>query len=421
MSQRISQAWRLGLLSLLLIMVTGLARQEFIQQQEQRQLQADLVELSRVKYGLFNVDVWKELTAQIISQKIEEFELSPGNQAEVKAKVVRLLREVIGAAEESYREQNRGSLGGWIKNTGAGIFNIFGHLESEIPTIAEQVVGFLEERENREALRLFILRQLEQYADKTFAELDYTQHDAILASYAQPDREQCKIYLQEALAIQQQEQAPVRWALVVLITLAMLYLLLLPGQGPHELFLLVLVSIVLLLMGITLPMIDIDARISSMHFSLLGESVRFEDQVLYYKSKSILEVVWLMVGQGQPELVAVGLLVLTFSVLFPVSKLIASLLYVYWPTSRRRGFVRLLVFRTGKWSMADVMVVAIFMAYIGFSGIITEQLRQLEEVTKTLEVLTTNHSTLQSGFYFFTGFVLLSLLLSQRLRQSAAF
>jgi uncharacterized paraquat-inducible protein A len=33
-----------------------------------------------------------------------------------------------------------------------------------------------------------------------------------------------------------------------------------------------------------------------------------------------------------------------------------------------------MVFKTGKWSMADVIVVAIFMAYIGFSGIVGEQL-----------------------------------------------
>ena len=38
--------------------------------------------------------------------------------------------------------------------------------------------------------------------------------------------------------------------------------------------------------------------------------------------------------------------------------------------------VRFFVLKSGKWSMADVMVVAIFMAYIGFNGIITSQFGQ---------------------------------------------
>lgn len=70
--------------------------------------------------------------------------------------------------------------------------------------------------------------------------------------------------------------------------------------------------------------------------------------------------------------------------------------------------------------MADVMVIAIFMAYIGFSGIITEQLRQLESIALDVDVLTTNRSSLQTGFYLFTSFVILSLLISHRLQRNLA-
>lgn len=75
-----------------------------------------------------------------------------------------------------------------------------------------------------------------------------------------------------------------------------------------------------------------------------------------------------------------------------------------------------MVFKTGKWSMADVMVVAIFMSYIGFSGILTEQLNQLEGLTNKIDILTTNKSSLQIGFFLFTSFAILSLLVSQKLQ-----
>jgi hypothetical protein len=65
--------------------------------------------------------------------------------------------------------------------------------------------------------------------------------------------------------------------------------------------------------------------------------------------------------------------------------------------------------------MADVMVEAIFMASIGFSGIVGEQLRQLEGITTNMEVLTTNKSSLQIGFFLFAGFTILSLLVSAKL------
>jgi len=148
---------------------------------------------------------------------------------------------------------------------------------------------------------------------------------------------------------------------------------------------------------------------------LLGEPVSFTDQVIYYKSKSILEVVELMMVQGKPDLIAVGLLVLAFSVLFPLSKLIACMLYLYRASVRESKVLRFFVFKSGKWSMADVMVIAIFMSYIGFSGIISEQLNQLEGLTQTMDILTTNRSSLQTGFFMFTGFVLLSLMISQRI------
>ncbi|MEP1141530.1 MAG: paraquat-inducible protein A, partial [Balneola sp.] len=78
--------------------------------------------------------------------------------------------------------------------------------------------------------------------------------------------------------------------------------------------------------------------------------------------------------------------------------------------------IKFLVFKTAKWSMADVMVVAIFMAYIGFTGIISEQLSSLENIVLNVDIMTTNASSLQIGFFLFTSFAVLSLLVSHKLQ-----
>ncbi len=59
--------------------------------------------------------------------------------------------------------------------------------------------------------------------------------------------------------------------------------------------------------------------------------------------------------------------------------------------------------------MADVMVIAIFMAYIGFNGIITSQFDQLSSAAQGLDILTTNGTSLQPGYFLFLTYTLLAL------------
>jgi hypothetical protein len=122
-----------------------------------------------------------------------------------------------------------------------------------------------------------------------------------------------------------------------------------------------------------------------------------------------------MFRQSRVDVMIVGVLVLVFSVLFPLMKQVASLIFVFNERLRDNRIIGFTVFKTGKWSMADVMVVAIFMSYIGFSGIITEQLSQIEEIASSIEILTTNKSSLLTGFFFFTAFAIFSLSISQKI------
>jgi hypothetical protein len=58
------------------------------------------------------------------------------------------------------------------------------------------------------------------------------------------------------------------------------------------------------------------------------------------------------------------------------------------------------------------MVIAIFMAYIGFNGIISSQLGQLSSASRELDIVTTNGTSLQPGYYLFLTYTLLALFLS---------
>ncbi len=107
-----------------------------------------------------------------------------------------------------------------------------------------------------------------------------------------------------------------------------------------------------------------------------------------------------------------------FSVVFPFAKLIAACIYLLgrgrFATNKITQFF---AFKSGKWSMADVMVVGIMMTYIGFNGVVESQLADLNIHSATLTSVTTNNTSLQPGYIVFVGFVIYGLVLSQILKH----
>ena len=180
----------------------------------------------------------------------------------------------------------------------------------------------------------------------------------------------------------------------------------------------VLLALVVLGVGLTAPMIEIDARINELNFELIGKHVIFNDQVIFYQSKSILDVVHILVTAGKTDSVFVGILILIFSVLFPITKLLCTKIYLLGNEKwKKNGLIRFFAFKSGKWSMADVMVVAIFMAYIGFKGILDNQMRHLNVKTKSLATIATNETSLQPGFILFIAYVIFGLILGVILKK----
>lgn len=382
------------------------------------QVKEDLIEMSKIKYGLFNVDEWKTFLADIVTKKVEELDLQEADRAEMHRRISDFLYKVIDDFEARYYEENSGSLGGAVKKSVASITGTFEHIRKDIPTFTDQILDFLNDERNRNAIKGFVIEKLDEYAASTFAETDYSAVEEVNVKYGQETREGSIAFLQNKIEQQYWQAFP--WELgLLLIAIAAIFILIFVKSIERLQVLIILgIAMVLLFIGVLLPMIEIDARIASITFTLMGEPIQFADQVLYYKSKSILEIVHLMLFQSRIDLIGVAIMVLTFSVLFPATKLISSTAYLYFPNLGKKRFFKFMIFKSGKWSMADVMVVAIFMAYIGFDGIISEQLKQMEEIARNVDMITTNESDLLFGFYAFIAFVILSLFLSQRIKSS---
>ncbi|EXJ16561.1 hypothetical protein D779_4114 [Imhoffiella purpurea] len=424
-------------------------------------MEMDLAEMNHVRYGLLDADQWVERLSAIVAKRIDTFELTEANRPQVVAAVAQVLNSMLDEIEHYLRRRNLRSGGSWMDQLqGAlqqGLQDLlvdFDKLRRKIPEYSEAVVDQLSKPETKEEIRRQLIELIQQTSSSTFAETDRIQLERLLARYGCNQVERCSRDLETEI---RSARRPLRQRLWILIGLlfALFPLCLLGGPArsegmaldaqrrsswvsigrldPFALMLLTGATLALLAGGILTPMIEIEARIAELRLEFWGEPVVFTDQVLYFQTKSIFEVVRILTATGKPDMALVAVLITLFSIVFPTLKLISTYLYYYDVGSRRgRGaranpVIAFFALRSGKWSMADVMVVALFMAYIGFDGLVASQLGSLARTgtepgsasaSLAAQVLTTNGTMLDMGFYLFLSFVLASLLLSVVLERS---
>ncbi len=123
--------------------------------------------------------------------------------------------------------------------------------------------------------------------------------------------------------------------------------------------------------------------------------------VAYQKTRSITGTVKDLANSGNYP---VAFLIALFSIIIPVTKgllIIASLLFKHSPYSIRASYLSNLI---SKWSMADVFVIAIIVAYMAANA------------SGQSGDLLTMDAVFGQGFYFFLGYCLLSILSAQLLK-----
>ncbi len=389
---------------------------QLISQARQNQvLKTDLAEINHIRYGLLNVDEWTDQVTTILSIKIIEYQLTPDSREKLLHNVENILYTMIDKVEQMVMDRLGGGQLSGMRRLAAGVVFNMDQLRDSVPSYANLLLEELNKPENKAVLQDFLSDRLHEFNSSTFNLDQMESLDLLLAKYGCENKTECRQQLQEVIALGK-NQIGIRVILILILVSGIFLLNTVSKQkltGIQSL-LMILASLCLLVGGITTPMIDLEARIDLLLFQLMGEEVKFMDNIIFFQSKSITDVVRILMEDGTLPMIFVGCLVFTFSIIFPGLKLISSLLYAYrvrW--ARDHKLVRFFALKSGKWSMADVIVVAIFMAYIGFSSIIGSQLDQLTESAKPVEIFTTNGTRLLGGFYLFLLFCLSSLIFSE--------
>ena len=422
-SNRSSRIFLLIGVSILLITCGWCGYQVHVLSKQQEKIKEDYSIVNNISFGLLSISKWRDKIVVTVQSQIENFALTPEQKAELEIEIDGVLRAVIDKAVGIINKPKK-TLKGKI---GRAVFNTFvdkDDLYKQIPGFSHTIVQKLTNPSSKDRLKSLANTKLQELGKQTYDSSEHAETyltDSLFKKYkVANDAAFEKTTTKELADIRQQTYIYALSMLGCAVVILLLWLLLRNQPHLHKtMFVLsVIAAVILLIVGLATTMIELDARIKTLDVKLAGTDISFNNQVLFFQSKSILDVVKIMWDTGKWDMIIVGSLIFCFSVLFPFAKLSSALLYLLGKREWMKGkVVHYFAFKSGKWSMADVMVVAIMMTYIGFNGVLQSQLSSLDIHNQYVSSVTTNNTSLQPGYIVFVSYVVFSLILSQILKS----
>lgn len=409
-------------LSLLLVVVAAVLSAKVISGSIVHQAHKyDYAELNHAVYGFLSIDEWKMKVTPIVEAEINRLYLPKTKRRALKRHLEKLLSTLIDRIYHRIEQGNAETLKDKAAKVIVKNFVDVDEIKKGVPEYADAILKELTKPESQRQIKKVLNEQLKQYASKTFGMQDRYLVDRILFDTGTDNVQAARTKLAHEIKLHG-ELIVKQTIWLIALTVAVFVL---AAFGPATLSpvhhaLLIASLVILLVAGVSTPMIDMHATIPHLSLEVLGHPIHFDNQELYFQSKSILDVFWVMITHDTLQTKFVAVLLVTFSVIFPTLKILASFAYYHnYRKARESRWVEFFVFKAGKWSMADVMVVAMFMAFVGFNGVIATGFHDLQVASQEQQVMifTTNATALQPGFYLFLSFTLLSLVLSEYLSR----
>ena len=377
-----------------------------------RLMRTDLAEIENARYGILSADQWRTIIGPMLNAQVDKLDLK-GQSKSLRPQVQRALNALLDKIDAS----KPGGIQGMM------VTQMIASLRPQVPQYTDVVMGQLVNQGTQKSFRDSIRNVLANAVTNTFGTTDMTTYNAILKHYGCSSGAACEDTLGKKIAAADTKLNG--YYLTVLASAALAFILLMAGRpmlSRGAVVVLMLFCLAMLAGGVLSPMLEVEVRVTKIDATLLGTPIEFQEQSLYYRSKTVYEVFQTLIHMGRPEMTVVGVLVILFSVVFPTLKMLALAASLFRPALLRTNrLVKLLAFELSKWSMADVMVLAIFMSYVAFNGVIGSAFDGLRAVPNVQQVLIpTNASKILPGYYLFIGFCVASILLSRKLQHGIA-
>ncbi|WP_461452848.1 paraquat-inducible protein A [Mucilaginibacter sp.] len=385
---------------------------------ERKQIKEDYSTINNITFGLFSVDQWRDKIATVVHSQVHDFKITPEQKKALQAEVSQALHSLVSKAVATINKPQT-SFAGKLKKFAFNKFIDTNQIQELVPSFARTIINKVNSPASTGRLKDIATSKINQLEKETYdstktaaAAVDsFMYHKYHVSNNVQFDQQ-----LKAQLVANRIASFKYSFGMLGFLLAVLVIWWLLRNQYHLKAILYVmslLFAFVLITVGITTSIIEVDARIGTLNFILMDQKVSFDNQVLFFQSKSILGIVEVLLKQPKADAVLVGVLILVFVIVFPVLRLVFTGIHIL---SRKKfaenKIVRYFTFESGHWTMADVMIVGILMTYIGLNGILESQLSNLNIHNSFLTTATQNSTSLQFGYFVFVAFVLYSLVLT---------
>ncbi len=390
---------------------------------KQEQIKEDYSTINNITFGLFSVDQWREKISAVVNGQVHNFNLTRAQKKALQAEVEQQLHGLINKTIATINKPQT-TFSGKVKRFAFDKFVNTAQIQAQVPGFAKTIINRVNSPASKKRLKDIAQGKIHALEKATY---DSTQTaitkltNDMYHKYQAADADTFNREISSRLTSIRTVTYHYAYAMLGCVLAALMLWWFLRNQVHLHaaLFIMLLMfALILLIVGITASIIEVDARISTLNFMLLNQKIAFENQVLFFQSKSIFGIIEVLLKQPKPDAIVVGTLILIFVIILPVVRMIARGVRVL--SSKASGsskVVNYLAYQSAKWDMADVMVVGVIMTYIGLNGILKSQLANLNIHNSFLTAVTVNNSSLQPGYFIFVGYVVFALVISTILKR----
>ena len=390
---------------------------------QRKQIKEDYSTINNITFGIFSVDQWRDKMAAVVNSQVHDFNITPQQKQQLLTQVEQQLHSLVDKTIVTINKPQT-TIVGKLKKFAFKKFVDSGQVQALVPSFAKTIINKVTSPASKKRLKGIVTSKISQLEKETY---DSTETASIAVTsymyhkYHVSDADQFDKQINAQIASIRTLSFEYLFGMlgIILLVLAIWWLIRNQYHLKATLYVMsLLFAFILITVGVTTSIIEVDARIKTLNFMLMGQKIAFNNQVLFFQSKSISGIVSTLVQQPKPDAVLVGILILVFIVVFPVLRLVFTGVHIL----ARKEFaenkvVKYFTFRSGHWTMADVMVVGVLMTYIGLNGILQSQLSNLNIHNSLLTTTTDNITSLQPGYIVFVIFVLFSLVLTSIVKR----
>ena len=241
---------------------------------------SDYATLHSVEFGMFNSDIWTEKITHIINNKIEQFDINTSNRNEIKGYIETIIDTLVLEAERVVRERNKrkgGFLNKLLGSTKQMITDSiidFKDLRKRVPEFTDAVMEEVEKPKNKKRVKALMQEKLQVFMNEKFQKhTDMQAYNAVIKKYNTSNLNTCNTKLDKKMHILAKGMHS---TMLLMLTAAIVLITLIIIQGSLNsinLFILSGTTIILLISGLMLPMLDIEAKISKLYFTILDHPI----------------------------------------------------------------------------------------------------------------------------------------------------